>query len=394
MDESDVSQHNPFWDQLIPYDINNPPSSSNIDNFWDTLFPDNSNAPSAPLGNNRDNAPSRHHAFNNLSNNSNCPARNLPTSNSYSVPSSSTNHPSYRNLPTPPSFSNPPPPPSTQNLFDPLYFQNSTRNLPPPIPQPDYSVHLPGIESITGDYNAPQSTQAAPPSDRPATTQQQPQLPAWENVDYDTLFGDPGADFWSDFTDLGAGSGSNNIFDHNNLNGFVDLTNSSPITHTSNHNNNNSNGDNNNMPPTTRKRRASTSLPHPPSAPSAANALPQQAPHSRNSNKRLRTSLSDISNEGGEGEETKVDAIDLVDIDDDTSLCRILEQQQAAAIKAQSQTGGGGEGGNGPTKLSTVTCIICMESMTDMTVTHCGKAPSILLPLKLLWRSNLVNNHL
>ncbi|KAL9593859.1 MAG: hypothetical protein Q9179_005658, partial [Wetmoreana sp. 5 TL-2023] len=194
----------------------------------------------------------------------------------------------------------------------------------------------------------------------------------WENVDYDSLFGDPGTDFWSDFTDFGAGSGSNNIFDHNNPNGFVDLTDSSPVTHTGNQNNNHSNGDTSNMPLTTRKRRASASLPHPPSTSSAANALPHQAPHSRNSNKRPRTSLTDISNEEGEGEEIKVDAIDLVDIDDDTSLSRILEQQQAAAIKAQSQTGGGAEGGNGSIKLSNVTCIICMESMTDMTVTHCG----------------------
>lgn len=54
------------------------------------------------------------------------------------------------------------------------------------------------------------------------------------------------------------------------------------------------------------------------------------------------------------------------DIDDDAGLSKVLEQQRMATIKAQQ------EQANKPVKLSTLQCIICMETMKDLTATHCG----------------------
>ena len=54
------------------------------------------------------------------------------------------------------------------------------------------------------------------------------------------------------------------------------------------------------------------------------------------------------------------------DFGDDTGLLKVLEQQRMATIKAQQ------EQANKPVKLSTLQCIICMETMKDLTATHCG----------------------
>ena len=58
--------------------------------------------------------------------------------------------------------------------------------------------------------------------------------------------------------------------------------------------------------------------------------------------------------------------IPLQHVDDDRGLSKVLEQQRLATIKAQQ------EQANKPVKLSTLQCIICMETMKDLTATHCG----------------------
>lgn len=63
----------------------------------------------------------------------------------------------------------------------------------------------------------------------------------------------------------------------------------------------------------------------------------------------------------------KVEEIDLRDVDDDKGLSKVLEQQRLATIKAQQ------EQADRPNKLSTLQCVICMDSMTDVTATICGK---------------------
>lgn len=56
----------------------------------------------------------------------------------------------------------------------------------------------------------------------------------------------------------------------------------------------------------------------------------------------------------------------LQDVEDETGLSKVLEQQRMATIDAQK------EQANKPVKLSTLQCIICMETMKDLTATHCG----------------------
>ncbi|KAI4173906.1 MAG: hypothetical protein LQ343_002674 [Gyalolechia ehrenbergii] len=106
------------------------------------------------------------------------------------------------------------------------------------------------------------------------------------------------------------------------------------------------------MAPVTRKRRASAMA-------TPAPASPQPQP----TNKRRKVSDPRVKDE----EESKVEQIDLMDVEDDSGLSQVLERQQAAAIREQQ-----GRKGDEPTKLSSIQCIICMEPMTDMTVTHCG----------------------
>ncbi|KAL8984126.1 MAG: hypothetical protein Q9205_001833 [Flavoplaca limonia] len=103
------------------------------------------------------------------------------------------------------------------------------------------------------------------------------------------------------------------------------------------------------MPPITRKRRASGASRETPSPPSRNSKCPK------------------LERPGSGREKEEVEHLDLVDVDDDGELSRVLEQQSAAAIKAQQ-----GPQGDVPTKLSNTQCVICMEPMTDMTVTHCA----------------------
>ena len=112
-------------------------------------------------------------------------------------------------------------------------------------------------------------------------------------------------------------------------NGFVDLTTESPI-----------------MPPINRKRKASATSSNP-------------IKHG----KTLGPNLQDLH---VKGENSQVEEIDLRNVNDDNSLTTLLEQQRVAAVKAQQ------EQANKPLKLSSLQCIICMEPMTNITVTHCG----------------------
>lgn len=65
----------------------------------------------------------------------------------------------------------------------------------------------------------------------------------------------------------------------------------------------------------------------------------------------------------------EVDQVDLREVDDDDGLAKVLEQQRLASIKSQQ------EQVDKPVTFSTIQCIICMEPMTNVTVTHCGECP-------------------
>ena len=84
--------------------------------------------------------------------------------------------------------------------------------------------------------------------------------------------------------------------------------------------------------------------------------------------KRGKTSDNKSGSSYIKDENSQVEEVDLRDVDDDNSLTKLLEKQRVAAVKAQQ------EQANKPLKLSGVQCIICMEPMTNMTSTHCGRS--------------------
>lgn len=69
-------------------------------------------------------------------------------------------------------------------------------------------------------------------------------------------------------------------------------------------------------------------------------------------------------------ERGSVEEVDLRGVDDDDELSKVLEQQRLMSIKAQQELV------DKPVNFSSLQCIICMESITDITVTHCGKRGS------------------
>ena len=65
--------------------------------------------------------------------------------------------------------------------------------------------------------------------------------------------------------------------------------------------------------------------------------------------------------------EDEIEELDLCDVQSDTDLARVLERQRVATVRAQQ------EQADLPTKLANMTCVVCMEEMTNMTATHCGR---------------------
>ena len=59
--------------------------------------------------------------------------------------------------------------------------------------------------------------------------------------------------------------------------------------------------------------------------------------------------------------------LDLRDVEDEDNFARVLEEQRIASVRAQH------EEADKPVSFSNLQCIICMEPMTNITVTHCGK---------------------
>lgn len=58
--------------------------------------------------------------------------------------------------------------------------------------------------------------------------------------------------------------------------------------------------------------------------------------------------------------------VDLIDVDNDQGLSKLLEDQRQATIRAQQ------EQASRPNKLSGIQCIICMDTMANVTATSCG----------------------
>lgn len=195
-------------------------------------------------------------------------------------------------------------------------------SLPEPRnPHPDASRQLPGIDSF-----APYLTSTDhPPSDF-----------SWGSFGDDSLFD---SDFWPHLENVENSQIDLDLGNSFGDNYFVDLTADAPSSPV--------------MPTLTRKRRAS----------GAAREAPESPPPRNGKRPKLEKPGT------GRGEK-EVEQLDLVDLHDDEGLSKVLEQQSAERIKEQQ-----GPRLDVPTKLSNVQCIICMEPMTDMSVTHCGKSP-------------------
>jgi hypothetical protein len=87
--------------------------------------------------------------------------------------------------------------------------------------------------------------------------------------------------------------------------------------------------------------------------------------------RRQATSLQE--GDRGEGDESNafeehIDELDMVNIDDDRKLEEFRNKQREDQIKQQNH-----EKAEKPVKLSDFQCIICLDSPTDLTVTHCGE---------------------
>ncbi|KAL8793967.1 MAG: hypothetical protein Q9195_003480 [Heterodermia aff. obscurata] len=127
-------------------------------------------------------------------------------------------------------------------------------------------------------------------------------------------------------------------------NDFVDLTDDNPDL---------------DMPPTRDRRRPSRP---PPSASASSQEVDRPS-------KRRKTAANPKQQKSVKKEDSdaEVEEIDLKDVDDDNGLSKALQKQQEMAIKAQRK-----EESDKPVKLSNLSCIICLESMTDITATRCG----------------------
>ena len=113
------------------------------------------------------------------------------------------------------------------------------------------------------------------------------------------------------------------------------------------------------MPPTNGRRRPS----HPPPSGSISSQGADRP------NKRRKTAAGAEHQRSVKKEDSEIEEIDLKDVDDDNGLSKALQKQQEMAIKAQRK-----EESDKPLKLSNLQCIICLESMTDITATSCGKS--------------------
>ncbi|KAI9810293.1 MAG: SUMO-targeted ubiquitin ligase complex subunit slx8 [Pycnora praestabilis] len=83
--------------------------------------------------------------------------------------------------------------------------------------------------------------------------------------------------------------------------------------------------------------------------------------------KRRRLSTLAASNTSRtKQEENLIEEVDLRGIEDDNGLSALLQKQRADQVKAQLKEGAE------PPRLSKLQCIICLETPTDLTSTHCG----------------------
>ena len=66
-------------------------------------------------------------------------------------------------------------------------------------------------------------------------------------------------------------------------------------------------------------------------------------------------------------QEHDVEQVDLRDVEDEDAIGKMLEKQRVDAVNlAKAESGK-------VVSFHSLTCVICMEEMTDITATHCGE---------------------
>jgi hypothetical protein len=87
--------------------------------------------------------------------------------------------------------------------------------------------------------------------------------------------------------------------------------------------------------------------------------------------KTIRKTPAAQGTEDRKDKSKKPEMVDLVEVENDAQYEELRLKQQAEAIKEQNEAEA-----SRPVRLAEFQCIICMDSPTDLTVTHCGMCPS------------------
>ncbi|KAF4314005.1 Zinc finger RING-type protein [Botryosphaeria dothidea] len=118
------------------------------------------------------------------------------------------------------------------------------------------------------------------------------------------------------------------------------------------------------MAPTRRRKRESTSPLFVPLSPS-----PKRAKRNDDSSSGRRGSRQGATG-GPSNAAAEVEEIERIDLlNDDTPLAEALQKQRAEQVKAQQESQNGADA---LPRLTTITCVICMDTFKDLTATACG----------------------
>ena len=107
-----------------------------------------------------------------------------------------------------------------------------------------------------------------------------------------------------------------------------------------------------------------------PIGPTTEPSSSQDRPSKRRKIEQVKGASPELKNE--------IEEVDLLEVDDDNKLSKALQEEAIRSQQAAADT---------PVKLSDLSCVICLEKLTNMTITKCGKYPSNMHQLR---RHNLI----
>lgn len=115
------------------------------------------------------------------------------------------------------------------------------------------------------------------------------------------------------------------------------------------------------------RKRNVTALDSSPSPPESETMPPEPSAKRRRPGERVRPRRGTPSaSGGGTNPPAEIEAIDLTETEEAKPLKDTLQKQREDQIKAQREDAGK------PLMLTRMTCVICMDTPTDLTATNCG----------------------